>query len=132
MAPHPHGLTVTLDSFIPQEQPRRSLDPLFIEMSVAYTSRWPAETDALRRAIIRVGLEAGSDGFTAEEVLDAAGGRRKYPRNLIGAVIGNLRGRQHALILVDGREKSEHPEAKGRWVNRYRLNPDAIRVEERR
>jgi hypothetical protein len=125
----PHGLVVSLDSFIPEEQPKRSLDPEFIEMSTLFTAKYPRETEELRRALIRVGTEAGEAGFTAEDVLEAApGGRKAYPRNLIGSVIGNLRGRKHALILVDGRVPSEHPAAKKRWINRYRLNPDAIRV----
>jgi hypothetical protein len=124
----PHGLTVSLDTFL-DRPPERSLDPEFIEMSTRFTAKYPAETEKLRRAIVTVGTEAGADGFTAEDILEAAGGRKKFPKNLIGAVIGNLRGRKHALILVTGRAKSEHPEAKGRWSNRYRLNPDAIHVD---
>jgi hypothetical protein len=127
----PHGLTVTLESFIPEEQPMRSLDPEFVEMSTLFLAKYPKEREELLRALIRVGTAAGEAGFLAEDVLEAApGGRKAYPRNLIGSVIGNLRGRKHALILVDGRAPSEHPAAKKRWVNRYRLNPDAIRVDE--
>lgn len=127
----PHGLRVTLDSFYDDEQPKRSLDPEFIEMSTLFSAKYPRETEELRRAIIRVGTEAGAAGFTPEDVIAATpGGRKAYPPNLLGSVIGNLRGRKHALILVTGRVPSEHPEAKKRWVNRYRLNPDAISIRE--
>ncbi len=127
---HPHGLTVTLDTFL-DRPPEKSLDPEFIEMSTLFTAKYPKETEEHRRALIRVGTEAGAAGFSAEDVLEAApGGRKAYPPNLIGSVIGNLRGRKHALILVTGRVPSEHPAAKKRWVNLYRLNPDAIRVTE--
>ena len=120
---------LTLDQYA--DPPNRSQDPAFVELHEPrseYRAAHMEKFNLLRSTALRLATENGNDGFTAEDVLDEAGGRKNFPRNLIGVVIGNLRSR-HAICVI-GRVKSEHPEAKGRWVNRFMLNSESIRVDE--
>lgn len=108
------------------DPPYRSQSPEFEAVRAGMERRYPAETALLLRVTLRLAAESGAAGFTSEDVLDAAGGRNLFPRNLIGAVLGTLRA--HHSICVMGREKARHPAAKGRWVNRFKLNAEALEV----
>ena len=109
-----------------EDPPATSQDPAFTRVQEGSYAKHPAEAALLERVALRLAAESGREGFTAEDVLDEAGGREHFPKNLIGAVIGHLRSR-HAICKV-GREKGRSPYGKGRWVNRFALNGDAIEV----
>ena len=121
--------SLTLDQY--QDPPNRSQDPAFLELQKKegeYRRSHEPNFLLLRSTFLRLAAENGKEGTTAEDVLEAAGGRSNFPKNLIGVVTGHLR-LTHAICVI-GRRKSEHPEAKGRWVNRFMLNSEAIRVDE--
>lgn len=118
--------SITLDQY--DDPPERSQDPKFIEVQEAFRERHEEKFVYVRQIALRLGAERGKAGFTADDLMDAAGGRAGYPRNLPGIVLGNLRSR-HAICVV-GREKSHHPAAKGRWQNRFALNSEALRVDD--
>ncbi|HEV2316241.1 MAG TPA: hypothetical protein VGV89_01530 [Thermoplasmata archaeon] len=112
---------------IPATLDRWSQDPNFVaaqeRMKRGIGWDWALlETTALR-------LGEGGKPFCAEDVLDAAGGRELFPKNLIGCVLGNLRNRK--LVTILGREKSHHPAAKGRWINVFVRTPRADQSEGR-
>lgn len=123
-APHPlavHQLRLT-DPY--DDPPERSQEEAFLRVQAGMRAKHPVEFGTLLTAAIRLAAARGEEGFTAGEVLAKAGGRDRYPRNLIGAVLGSLRSR-HSLHVI-GREKGDSPHGKGRWVNRFALNGDAI------
>ena len=93
-------------------------DPEFQEVQAASRFRHPLEWQAIERGILTAASDLGS--FSAEDVAERVG-RKNYPQNLIGAVIGSWRSRRRLMVV--SREKSRHPEAKGRWVNVFRLSP---------
>jgi hypothetical protein len=118
--------TLTLDVF--EDPPHRSQEPAFLEVQDAMREAHEPEFLELRGIALRIAAESGGEGFTVDELMDAAGGRGRYPKNLPGVVLGNLRSK-HAICVIS-REKATHPAAKGRWVNRFKLNSEAIRVDE--
>jgi hypothetical protein len=117
---------LTLDVY--EDPPHRSQEPAFLEAQEAMREAHEPAFLELRGIALRIAAERGSEGFTVDELMDAAGGRGRYPKNLPGVVLGNLRSK-HAICVM-GREKAKHPAAKGRWVNRFKLNSEAIRVDE--
>ncbi|MGA7861661.1 MAG: hypothetical protein WCB19_07370 [Thermoplasmata archaeon] len=117
---------LTIDTYL--DPPRKSLDPAFQETIAAVRRYVPEQFELLRKVALRLAAERGDRGFTAEDMLDQAGGRDKFRRCMPGVVLGSLRA-IHALCVV-GRVKSKHPEAKGRWLNVFSLNADAIQVSE--
>ncbi len=80
----------------------------------------PGEWAWYERAVLEMARKVGDRGFTTEEVTEALN-RGKVPRNLPGAVTGRLS--QQGVLLMIGRTHSIHRKAKGRWVNRWKLNP---------
>lgn len=114
---------LTLEHY--NDPPNRSQTESFKRVEVGMKVKYSLQFELLQRVALRLAAERGR--FTAEEVLEQAGGRAAFPRNLIGAVIGSLRSR-HAICVI-GRRKAEHREAKGRWINEFRINSEAIRVE---
>lgn len=93
---------------------RWSQDPAFVDVQREGAQRWPAESAALEESLEQL-LRSGSP-FTAEDLV-APVGRDTLPPNLIGAFLGAHRAA--GRIRVVGREKSRHPAAKGRWINRF-------------
>ncbi len=108
------------------DPPRTSQDPEFREVQAAYTAHHPLAVAELKRIALRLAAERGAPGFTAEDVLDAAGGREGFEPHAIGVALGSLRA-HHALCVV-GRRKGRSPAGKGRWVNVFALNADALEM----
>lgn len=123
-APAPRLRQLTFHEY--PDPPETSQDPAFLRVQEGSYAKHPAEAALLERVALRLAAESGKDGFTAEDVLDEAGGRERFPKNLIGVVIGRLRNK-HAICKV-GREKGRSPYGRGRWVNRFALNGDALEV----
>ena len=115
--------SLTLDQY--DDPPKTSQTESFKRVEIGMKAKYGPQFELLQRVALRLAAERGR--FTAEEVLEEAGGRSAYPKNLIGAVIGSMRSR-HAICTI-GREKSKHREAKGRWCNVFRINAEAIRVD---
>ncbi len=124
MTPH-STRPLFLDAYL--DPPSRSQAESFQRVQAGMRQKHPEKFEALRDIALRLAASVGDRGFTADELMQAAGGRKLYPRNLPGVVLGNLRS-MHALCVV-GREKSRHPERKGAWGNRFALNGAAIRVD---
>jgi hypothetical protein len=122
----PAARVVTLEQY--DDPPERSQEPEFQAVQAAMRQKYSHKFNELRTIAVMVAGDAGDRGFTVEDLMDRAGGRQKYPKNLPGVVIGNLRS-QHVLCVMS-REKAEHPEAKGRWINRFKLNSGALRVQD--
>jgi len=118
--------SLTLDTF--QDPPSTSLDPRFQEVIEAVREKHPEDFLEMRQEALRLASERGSDGFTVDDLRTATGGFGRFGKNLPGVVLGHLRSK-HAICVI-GREKATHPAAKGRWVNRFSLNSEAIRVDE--
>ncbi len=118
---------LTLDIF--DDPPQTSLAPKFQEVIEAVRDAIPDQFEEMRGIALRLAAKAGQEGFTVEDLRNACGGFGRYRRNLPGVVLGHLRS-MHALCVVS-REKASHPAAKGRWVNRFALNSEAIRVDEK-
>lgn len=114
---------LTLDIY--NDPPSRSQTESFKRVEAGMKAKYGPQFETLTRVALRLAAERGR--FTSEEVLEEAGGRLAYPRNLIGAVIGALRSR-HAICVID-RVKTKHREAKGRWISVFRINSEAIRVD---
>ena len=110
------------------DPPHRSQTEAFLRVQRGSYAKHPEKSALLERVALRLAAERGDRGFTAEDVLDGAGGREHFPRNLIGSVIGRLRSGH--LICVIGRVKGRSPKGKGRWVNSFKINGDALRVAE--
>lgn len=117
---------LTLDVY--NDPPSRSQTESFQRVQAGMKRKHPEQYALLERVCLRLATQPGKGCFTAEEVLDEAGGRANFPKNLIGAVIGNLRSK-HAICVVN-RVKSKHHAAKGRWVSVFSVNAEAIRIAE--
>lgn len=116
---------ITLEVYA--DPPNRSLDPAFQRVIVGSRAKHPEKFNELRDIAVRLAAQRGSVGFTSEDLMEEAGGRDRFPRNMPGIVLGNLRA-MHAICTI-GRVKSSHPKAKGRWVNVFALNGGALRVD---
>ena len=126
----------TLDSFL--DPPRTSQEPEFLEVQSAVRAQDRDRYDRIAATILRLALEAGpvrraedgslEGGVTADDIMDVVDPSRRLPHHLIGCVIGTLRSTHRIRVGLSGaaREKARHPEAKGRWVNRYELQLDAL------
>ena len=121
---HPHGMTVTLESFV--DPPSTSLAPEF--QAVVRANLDDPDFLELRAITMRVAIARGDRGFTVEDVREAAGGLAHYRKNLPGIVCGSLRSGKKLRVI--GRVKSTHRAGKGRWINIFMLNPDAIHIED--
>lgn len=115
---------LTFDTYA--DPPSRSQSPAFTRVQVGMYRKHPNEAALLEAVALRLAAERGDRGFVASEVLDEAGGRAAFPRNLIGSVVGRLRARH--VLCVMAREKGRSPKGKGRWVSRFRLNHEAMVV----
>jgi hypothetical protein len=142
--------SLTIDEFA--DPPSRSVTPEFREVVDGSREKHPEQFELLCRVALRLGAERGrphvvvrevvdedgevvkdtviEGGFTAEDVLEAAGGRQLFPKNLIGAVLGSLRSGHAICTSPEFRVKSKHRSAKGRWQNTFMLNPESIVVRE--
>lgn len=108
------------------DPPNRSQSPLFLRVQEGMYGKHPLESHELETVTLRLAAKRGEAGFTTSDVLEEAGGRDRFPPNLIGSVVGRLRSR-HALCVI-GRERGKSPKGKGRWVNRFALNGEALEV----
>lgn len=97
---------------------RWTQDPQFSVAQGRMKLHAPDEWHRVEEAVTVFAVGARERGFTGEEVL-AYLGRETVRRNLIGAVLGHFRSR--GILRVVSRERSVHPEARGRWVNRFVL-----------
>lgn len=88
--------------------------PAFREVQVGLRRKWPEQWKTIEHELRLTALELGE--FTADDVMDRVG-RPSVPMNLIGALLGSYSAR--GFIRVVGRQKARHPEAKGRFVNRF-------------
>lgn len=93
--------------------------PGFAVMQGRMALRRPEEWHRVRRAAILLGRGSGERGFTGEE-LAAYLGRETFRPNTLGAVLGNLCA--NGVIKAVSRERSRHPEARGRSVYRFVLS----------
>lgn len=98
---------------------RWSQDPAFTAVQDSWRTARPGEWDWYFQAILQMARSRGDRGFAVEDVTDALG-RDKVPENLPGAVSGYMRGA--GILVVIDRRKSNHPAAKGRWINVYKLH----------
>jgi hypothetical protein len=117
---------LTLDTYA--DPPRTSLAPEFQSVINAVREARPDDFLELRAIALRLAAKAGQGGFTVEDLRIEASGFQRFTKNMPGVVLGHLRSK-HALCVI-GREKSTHRAGKGRWVNRFMLNGDAIMVDE--
>ena len=113
---------LTLEFF--EDPPTRSLAPEFAEVIDAHSD--DPQFLELREIAKRIAVDRGDLGFTVEDLRAECHGFGAYRRNLPGIVLGSLRS-MHAICVI-GREKATHPGARGRWVNRFKLNPEALRL----
>jgi hypothetical protein len=118
------GTRLTLDSFV--DPPSSSLAPEFQEVVKANLD--DPDFLELRAITLRVAVVRGDRGFTVEDVREAAGGLAHYRKNLPGIVCGSLRSGKKLRVI--GRVKGSHRAGKGRWINVFMLNPDAIHIED--
>jgi len=117
------------------DPPSRSQSPRFLAAQASVRDRHPEAFEALQRMALKLAGDRGDRGFSVNDLRAIPGWEEmttrlntRLARNLPGIVIGSLRT-HHAICLMD-RVKSAHPKGKGRWVGIYRLNTEAIRVEE--
>ena len=115
---------LTLDIF--DDPPQTSLAPKFQEVIEASSD--DPQFLKMRQIALRLAAYKGAVGFTVEDLRAACQGFGAYRKNMPGIVLGSLRSR-HALCVID-REKSTHPGGNGRWINRFKLNGEAIRVDD--
>lgn len=108
------------------DPPATSQSEAFRHVQEGMYAKHATQAALLQQTMLRLAAERGREGFTAREALEAAGGPEGFPRNLVGAVVGSLRS-CHAICVV-GRERGTSPRGKGRWVNRFALNGDALEV----
>lgn len=110
------------------DPPSRSQTPEFLEVQAAYTARHPLAVHEFKRIAIALAVERGDRGFTADDVRERAQalGLDGYEEHTPGIALGALRS--HRAIRVMGREKGRSALGKGRWINRFKLNADAIEV----
>ncbi len=99
---------------------RWSQDPTFSAAQKTVRRRWPEQWATVEFELREAAQELGT--FSAEDVLDRVG-RLSIPPNLIGAVLGSWRAR--GALRAVGRERSRHPAARGRWINRFELVTEA-------
>jgi hypothetical protein len=118
--------SLTLDQYA--DPPNRSQDPRFLEVQQAVREAHPGDFLEMRGIALRLAADSGKGGFTVEDLRKACEGFGRYGKNLPGVVLGHLRSK-HALCVI-GRQKATHPAAKGRWINRFKLNSEAIEVDE--
>ena len=126
----------TLDAYL--DPPRTSQEGEFLSVQQAVRAQDRERYDRIAATILRLALEAGpvqrcedgslEGGITADDVMDVIDPSRRLPHHLIGCVIGTLRSTHRIHVGLGGaaREKARHPEAKGRWLNRYELQLDAL------
>jgi hypothetical protein len=126
----------TLDAYL--DPPRSSQDPEFLEVQRAVRDMDRERYDRIAGLILRMALEAGpvrrledgslEGGITADDIMEVADPSRRLPHHLIGCIIGTLRSTHRIRVGLGGtaREKARHPEAKGRWLNRYELQAEAL------
>jgi hypothetical protein len=115
--------SLTLDIF--EDPPSRSQAPEFKEVINSHADD-PAFLE-LREIAKRLAVDRGDRGFTVEDLRAECHGFGAYRRNLPGIVLGSLRS-MHAICVI-GRERSTHPAGRGRWVNRFKLNGEALRID---
>lgn len=146
---------LTLDAFADASLPVTSQDPAFLEVQAAMRSAYRREFDRFVGIAMRLGMEAGSvterdvartdrrgatvvtrefdGGFAAEDVVREFGVAwyhlpKSVQGHLPGCAIGSLRARGLIRVGCGGtaRRKSEHAEAKGRWVNVFEVTERAL------
>lgn len=146
---------LTLDAFADASLPVTSQDPAFLETQAAMRSAYRREFDRFVEIALRLGRENGAvrrfqlpgrdqggdltftmsfeGGFTAEDVVREFGTAwyhlpKSVQGHLPGCAIGSLRARGLIRVGCGGtsRRKSEHAEAKGRWVNVFEVTERAL------